>query len=53
VGHPSGTPIYRAQASGPAQEWQNIGQTVAKDLLSQGAQQILDEVNANKINEER
>ncbi len=53
VGAPSGTPTYRAQASGLVTDWLKIGQIVANDLLSQGAKQILDEVNTNKLNEEK
>lgn len=41
VGHPDGSPVYHAEAEGPASEAEAIGLQVAEDLLGQGAGQIL------------
>ncbi|WP_298776542.1 hydroxymethylbilane synthase [uncultured Shewanella sp.] len=44
VGKPDGSLIIRAKASGPVSEAENIGISLAKDLLNQGAKDILDAV---------
>lgn len=44
VGKPDGSLIIRADASGPVSEAENIGISLAKDLLNQGAKDILDAV---------
>jgi hydroxymethylbilane synthase len=45
VAQPDGRMIYRAQASGLIPDANKIGQTVADDLLSQGAGRILSELS--------
>ncbi|KZX56990.1 hydroxymethylbilane synthase [Halioglobus sp. HI00S01] len=44
VGKPDGSEILRAEAQAPADQAEALGQTVARDLLGQGAGQILAEV---------
>ncbi len=44
VGKPDGSLIIRSEASGPVCEAENIGIALAKDLLNQGAKDILDAV---------
>lgn len=41
VGNSDGSVILRAEASGPAQDAEDIGTTIAEDLLKQGADEIL------------
>ncbi|MFN3580662.1 MAG: hydroxymethylbilane synthase [Pseudomonas sp.] len=44
VGHPDGSLLLTAEARGAEQDPEALGISVAEDLLSQGAQQILDAV---------
>lgn len=44
VGKPDGSLLLRAEATGPAEQAQSIGERVADDLLAQGAAEILAEV---------
>ena len=44
VGHPEGTCLYRAEASGPLNQAEQLGIRVADDLLQQGADRILQEI---------
>ena len=41
VGEPDGSRIMRAEASAPLDQWESLGESVAEDLLGQGADQIL------------
>ncbi len=44
VGHPQGKPMMRSAKAGDSDQYQEIGVTVAEDLLSQGADKILAEL---------
>ena len=44
VGKPDGSVLLRAQATAPGSEAQSLGESVAEDLLAQGAGEILAEV---------
>ncbi|WP_305909106.1 hydroxymethylbilane synthase [Methylomarinum sp. Ch1-1] len=46
VGKPDGSLVYRAEASGTPEQAEQIGLTIAEDLLAQGAAKILQEVYA-------
>ena len=41
VGSPDGSVIYRSESSGKLEHAESIGKTIAEDLLSQGADKIL------------
>jgi len=41
VGEPDGSRIMRAERSAPLDQWEKLGESVAEDLLDQGADQIL------------
>ena len=41
VANPDGTKIYRSSLSGPAEQAEQIGLHIAKDLIAQGAHQII------------
>jgi hydroxymethylbilane synthase len=45
VGEPDGSRILRAEASGKVEDAVSIGRALAEDLLSQGADQILNQLN--------
>ncbi len=47
VGHPDGSHIYSASATGVADQAKQLGTEVADQLLNDGAKQILDELYAN------
>ena len=47
VGSPDGRNIIRATVSGPTDDAETLGQEMAKDLLSRGADQILKELYAS------
>ncbi len=46
VGHPDGSLIYRAEKTGAVENAEAIGVAIADDLLSQGADKVLQEVYA-------
>jgi hydroxymethylbilane synthase len=46
VGHPDGSVVYRAERSGLIAEAEEIGQSLAEDLLAQGADKVLQTVYA-------
>jgi hydroxymethylbilane synthase len=41
VGNPDGSVIYRSESSGKPEHAESIGKTIAEDLLSQGADKVL------------
>lgn len=41
VGSPDGSVIYRSESSGKLEQAESIGKTIAEDLLSQGADKVL------------
>jgi hydroxymethylbilane synthase len=41
VGNPNGSVIYRSESSGKPEHAESIGKTIAEDLLSQGADKVL------------
>ena len=47
VGRPDGTEVVRGEIEGPAAEAESLGRTLAEDLLSRGAAEILKEVYAS------
>ncbi len=47
VGKPDGTEIIRGEVSGKAEDAEQLGRTLADDLLSRGAKEILDDVYKN------
>lgn len=47
VAEPNGSEIIRAEIRGPAERAENLGSTLAEDLLARGAQRILQVVYAN------
>lgn len=47
VAEPNGREIIRAEIRGPAEQAENLGSTLAEDLLARGAQRILQVVYAN------
>ncbi|MCC6750759.1 MAG: hydroxymethylbilane synthase [Deltaproteobacteria bacterium] len=44
VGHPEGSPVFHAEAEGPAADPEALGSRVAEELLGRGARAVLDEV---------
>ena len=41
IGYPDGSTIYRAEKTMPIEDAETLGISVAEDLLSQGADQVL------------
>ena len=44
VGWPDGSEIIRAEISGPPEEAESMGRTLAEELLARGGRPILDEL---------